>query len=125
MNNVDKNMNDTPLNNAQSVPSKFSIKRMLPFAVIVLAAALGFVFLRNYLSFEQLAQNQEVLQLWRDSNFVLASLVFIAIYIVIVAFSLPGAAIISLVSYTHIRAHENKANLVCRQLIEKKKKNRK
>ncbi|MEH6359967.1 MAG: TVP38/TMEM64 family protein, partial [Amylibacter sp.] len=57
---------------------------------------LGFVFLRDYLNFDQLAQNQEALQAWRDSHFVLASLVFIGIYIAIVAFSLPGAAIISL-----------------------------
>ena len=29
------------------------------------------------------------------------------------------------VSYTHLRAHETKANLVCRLLLEKKKKNKK
>ena len=29
---------------------------------------------------------------------------------------------ISAVSYTHLRAHETKANLVCRLLLEKKKK---
>src|SRR5665809_48165 len=29
----------------------------------------------------------------------------------------------SSVSYTHLRAHETKANLVCRLLLEKKKKN--
>jgi uncharacterized membrane protein YdjX (TVP38/TMEM64 family) len=96
MNDMNEDMNDVPSSNAQPAQPRFSMKRMLPFAVIILAAVLGFVFLREYLSFEQLAQNQEALQVWRDSNFVLASLVFIAIYIVIVAFSLPGAAIISL-----------------------------
>src|SRR5660397_270844 len=34
------------------------------------------------------------------------------------------ACIIS-VSYTHLRAHETKANLVCRLLLEKKKKKKK
>ena len=29
------------------------------------------------------------------------------------------------VSYTHLRAHETKANLVCRLLLEKKKKKKK
>jgi len=96
MNDMDEDMNEVPSSNVQPAPTRFSMKRMLPFAVIIFAAVLGFVFLRDYLSFEQLAQNQEALQVWRDSNFVLASLVFIAIYIVIVAFSLPGAAIISL-----------------------------
>ena len=89
-------MTDRPPNNAQPAPPKFTVKRILPFAAIIMAAILGFVFLRDYLSFDQLAQNQEALQVWRDSHFILASLVFIAIYIVVVAFSLPGAAIISL-----------------------------
>src|SRR5660397_259944 len=34
------------------------------------------------------------------------------------------AITIETVSYTHLRAHETKANLVCRLLLEKKKKNR-
>ena len=32
------------------------------------------------------------------------------------------AAVSGTVSYTHLRAHETKANLVCRLLLEKKKK---
>lgn len=86
----------TPSEDTPSTPPLFSARRMLPFAVIILVAVLGFVFLRDYLSFDQLAKNQEGLQAWRDSNFVLASLVFVTIYVVIVAFSLPGAAITSL-----------------------------
>src|SRR5660398_307435 len=34
----------------------------------------------------------------------------------------PPSATVSPVSYTHLRAHETKANLVCRLLLEKKKK---
>ncbi|MEO0344293.1 MAG: TVP38/TMEM64 family protein [Pseudomonadota bacterium] len=75
---------------------KSSFKRLLPFAAILVGAGLGFVFLRDVLSFEQLAANQEALIAWRDSNYVLAALVFIGIYTAIVAFSLPGAAIASL-----------------------------
>src|SRR5660398_200375 len=33
-----------------------------------------------------------------------------------------GARGLTSVSYTHLRAHETKANLVCRLLLEKKKK---
>src|SRR5660397_268612 len=36
--------------------------------------------------------------------------------------SIEGVFIVA-VSYTHLRAHETKANLVCRLLLEKKKKN--
>lgn len=89
-------MDDVPSKDTSAMRPLFSTRRMAPFAVIILAAILGFVFLRDYLNFDQLAQNQETLQAWRDSHFVLASLVFIGIYIAIVAFSLPGAAIISL-----------------------------
>jgi len=96
MNDMDDDMNDIPARGTQSASPRFSVKRMLPFVVIILAAIFGFVFLRDYLSFQQLAKNQQALLLWRDSNFVLASLVFIAVYIVVVAFSLPGAAVISL-----------------------------
>lgn len=76
--------------------ARFSAKRMLPFAAIMLLAVLGFIFLREYLSFEQLVQNREALIAWRDNNYALASVVFIALYVGIVALSLPGAAITSL-----------------------------
>ena len=89
-------MDETPSKDTPAMPPLFSAKRMAPFATIIFVAILGFVFLRDYLNFDQLAQNQEALQVWRDSHFVLASLVFIVIYVAIVAFSLPGAAIISL-----------------------------
>src|SRR5660397_294433 len=35
---------------------------------------------------------------------------------------IPPSIIHTPVSYTHLRAHETKANLVCRLLLEKKKK---
>ncbi|MBE9476676.1 MAG: TVP38/TMEM64 family protein [Proteobacteria bacterium] len=87
-------MNDISPGNTP--PPLFSVKRMLPFIVIILVSVLGFVFLRDYLNFDQFAKNQEALQAWRDGNYVLASLVFIMVYILVVAFSLPGAAIVSL-----------------------------
>ncbi|VTU51905.1 hypothetical protein AMBR_JPGBJEAN_02782 [Lacticaseibacillus rhamnosus] len=33
-----------------------------------------------------------------------------------------GSSVIATVSYTHLRAHETRGNLVCRLLLEKKKK---
>ena len=73
-----------------------STRKLLPLAVIVIVAIIGFFTLRDYLSFESLRDNQEALQTWRDANFVFAAVGFILLYIAIVAFSLPGAAIISL-----------------------------
>lgn len=73
-----------------------SVQKMLPLIGILFVAILGFFTLRDYLGFESLRDNREALLVWRDANFIVASFGFIAVYIAIVAFSLPGAAIISL-----------------------------
>ena len=77
-------------------PPKFSIQRLLPLLAIVAVAVLGFVFLRDYLSFETLRDIREALIAWRDQNYVLAALVYAAIYVAVVAFSLPGALVMTL-----------------------------
>ena len=70
--------------------------RKLPLLVIVIVALLGAYFLRDYLSFEALAENREALITFRDANYILTVLLFVFAYFVIVAFSLPGAAIATL-----------------------------
>ena len=76
--------------------SSISVKKLIPLIVIVIVAVVGFFTLRDYLSFQALAENRESLLAWRDGNYLFAVGAFMAIYIVIVAFSLPGAAIASL-----------------------------
>lgn len=71
------------------------IKR-LPILAIGAAAIIGAATLRDQLSFDALAQHREALLAFRDGNFLVASLAFVAAYIVIVAFSLPGATIATL-----------------------------
>jgi uncharacterized membrane protein YdjX (TVP38/TMEM64 family) len=58
-------------------------------------AVIGFFTLRDYLTFETLRENREALLSFRDSNFALMALIFVAVYVAIVAFSLPGAAVAS------------------------------
>ncbi len=70
--------------------------KRLPFLLILLAAILGAFTLRDQLSFDALAQHRESLLAFRDANFGLASLAFVAAYVVIVAFSLPGATVATL-----------------------------
>lgn len=72
------------------------VLRRLPLVAIVLVAALGAWFLRDYLSFDALRQNRESLLAFRDANYLVCVLGFIAAYAVIVAFSLPGATIATL-----------------------------
>ncbi|MBT8410085.1 MAG: TVP38/TMEM64 family protein [Alphaproteobacteria bacterium] len=70
--------------------------RRLPLIVILCVAAIGAFTLRDYLSFQALADNREALIAFRDANYVSTVIVFVAAYIVIVAFSLPGATIATL-----------------------------
>jgi len=75
---------------------KSTLMQKLPLIIILCVAAVGAFTLRDYLSFEALRDNREALLAFRDANYVLTVLGFIAVYIVIVGFSLPGAAIATL-----------------------------
>lgn len=70
--------------------------RRLPLIAIVIVALVGAFTLRDYLSFDTLRDNREALIAFRDANYVGTVLVFIGIYVAIVAFSLPGATIATL-----------------------------
>ena len=70
--------------------------RYLPLAVIVVVAAIGAFTLRDYLSFDALRDNREALIAFRDNNYLLTALAFVAAYVVLVAFSLPGATVATL-----------------------------
>lgn len=73
-----------------------SLLRYLPLAAIALVAVAGAVLLRDHLTFEALAANREALIAFRDANYGLTAALFIAAYVVIVAFSLPGATVATL-----------------------------
>jgi len=76
--------------------SQSTLRRWAPLVIIVLGAFAGAVFLRDYLSFEALRDNREALLAFRDANPVLTPALFMAAYVVIVAFSLPGATVATL-----------------------------
>lgn len=69
--------------------------RHLPLVTIVAGALIGAVTLRECISFDTLAENREALLALRDSHYVLMAAGFVALYVLIVAFSLPGAAVAS------------------------------
>jgi len=77
-------------------PSRASLKRGLPFLVVIVAALLGAWFLRDVLTFETLRANHDALIALRDQNYALSIVLFVIAYIVIAAFSLPGATVVSL-----------------------------
>ncbi len=77
-------------------PPQNPLVRRLPIIVIASVAIIGAITLRDYLTFQTLADRREDLLAFRDANYVLTVVLFIAAYFAIVAFSLPGATIATL-----------------------------
>lgn len=75
---------------------KSAFSRYAPLMAIAVVAAIGAFTLRDYLNFDTLRDNREALIALRDSNYLLTALVFVLFYVLIVAFSLPGATIATL-----------------------------
>jgi uncharacterized membrane protein YdjX (TVP38/TMEM64 family) len=68
----------------------------LGLAALALLAALRWSGLGDLLSLEALRQHRGALTAWVAANGLLAALAYIVIYVVAVAFSLPGAAVLTL-----------------------------
>ncbi|WP_424927909.1 TVP38/TMEM64 family protein [Amaricoccus tamworthensis] len=74
----------------------FSPKRVIPILLIAAIAIGGGWYLRDFLNFETLRDNREALIAWRDANYLPAILAYTLAYVIVVAFSLPGALIMTL-----------------------------
>ena len=81
----------------QTEPQTSALLRRLPLIAILLVAAVGAFTLRDYLSFDTLRDNRAALLAFRDDHYVLTALGFVAAYVVVVAFSLPGATMATLI----------------------------
>ena len=73
------------------------MKQLFPLAVLVLGGVLGSIFLGDYINLDSLRDNQASLLSYRQEHPVLMAASFLLIYFAIVSFSLPGAAVASLV----------------------------
>ncbi len=75
----------------------FSLTRLWPVALLLAGLAAFFAFdLDGYLNFEALRENRAFLSEWTAANQGLAILVYAVVYIVVVAFSLPGGAVMTI-----------------------------
>ena len=75
----------------------FRLRRLWPLAVLAAGFAAFFAFgLDEYLSFSILQQHREALVGWIDRYAVAAGLLFMAIYVAVVVFSVPGATVMTL-----------------------------
>lgn len=84
------------MSDAMNQPSNTSLTRYLPLVAVVIGAGIGWYLLRDYLSFQTLADNREALIAFRDANYLLTAGLFMLAYALIVTFSLPGATIATL-----------------------------
>ena len=73
-----------------------SLMKKLPILIVLVVAVLGAFTLRDHLSFAALSENRDRLLTFRDAHYLWAVLGFVAAYIGIVGFSLPGATIATL-----------------------------
>lgn len=80
--------------------SQKSFLRWLPLLLLLLLLLALFLViyfrLYSYLSFESLKQHRQFLSIWTEQHFILASVIFIVIYTVAVAISIPGAIFLTL-----------------------------
>jgi len=80
----------------QSEPSGFSWKRIVPLLVLVAGLATFFALdLDRYLSFSALGEHRVALLDWVGAN-SLAPVIYILAYVMVVAFSLPGGAVMTI-----------------------------
>ncbi len=77
--------------------ASLSFKRLIPVLMLILGLVAFFAFdLGRFLSFETLRQNRAALLDWVDTYGVVAALVYMLIYAVAIAFSLPGGAVLTI-----------------------------
>lgn len=88
--------NADPSRRAQDKPA-FTLRRLWPLAVLLAGLAVFYAFdLGRYLDFDALRENREMLLELTETHRVAAALAFAGLYIVVIAFSLPGGAFLTI-----------------------------
>ncbi|MDR7028669.1 TVP38/TMEM64 family protein [Rhizobium rosettiformans] len=74
-----------------------SIWRYAPVVLVIAGLVLGYALgLQNYLSLTFLAEQREALRAYVNANFLWSALLFLAVYILAVAFSFPAASVLTI-----------------------------
>lgn len=72
-------------------------RRLAPPAAVLVLMALAYALgIHRYLTLQSIAENRAALQSFTAQNWLLALLVFMAVYIVAVALSFPGASVLTI-----------------------------
>ncbi len=84
-------------NQLTPAPEAFSLMRLWPVALLLAGLAAFFAFdLDRFLSFDALRENRAFLAEWTAAHQAQAVLIYAGIYIIVVAFSLPGGAVMTI-----------------------------
>ena len=75
---------------------KYKKKILIILVVIIAIVAIRVSGLHKYLTFEQLKSSTDILHNYVDAHYLISVILFILIYLVSVAFSIPGATILTL-----------------------------
>ena len=79
------------------LPSVFRLVGHYRVAILLLVFVVSVsYFLQGYLSFDNLREHRAILTEFRDANYLVAVVVFILVYTLFVAFSVPGGLVLSL-----------------------------
>lgn len=91
-------MTDSPLSTPEKAPFRTLLfRRIVPIAVLIAGFVAFFVLdLDRFVSLEALKENRETLRMLVSDNGIIAIVAFVAIYATVIAFSLPGGAIMTL-----------------------------
>ncbi len=82
---------------ARPTRDRISLNRVVPVAVLVLGATAFFALgLDEYVTIEALREHRALLSTFVAENAVVAPLLFIALYALAIAFSLPGGAVMTI-----------------------------
>lgn len=78
-------------------PARLSLSRLWPLAALALAIVLVFALdLDRFLTFEALREHRETLTRLVADHILLAALVFMLVYAVVIALSVPGGAVLTI-----------------------------
>ena len=69
--------------------------RKVVIILLLIIATFGLIFFSEWISFEALKENRAEISEFRDKNFTLSIVIFWVFYLILVVFSLPGAAVAS------------------------------
>jgi uncharacterized membrane protein YdjX (TVP38/TMEM64 family) len=76
-------------------PPPLALRRALPLVLLILGAIMASVALGDAVGFELLRENRAELIAWRNANYGLTALAYMAGYAVLIAFSVPGSFVLT------------------------------